>query len=187
MTSQDPNQQDEGPWYKQPWCWFVLAPLIAVMLAWIPFMTIAVKDADDVVIDNYYKEGRMINQRFDQDQRAQQLGLTGELLIDLEVGEVILKLGSRQPDVVLPETIALHLDHPVEADNDLTLELKHSYAGQYRADLEQRINHRWYLRLEPVSDAESKADSEERAMSDWRLTGEIDLARGQRLVFGDAE
>ena len=77
MSNTPLNDKDDGPWYKQFWAWFILTPLIVVVLVWIPFLTIVVKNADDTVIDNYYKEGRMINQRADQDRRAQTLGLAG--------------------------------------------------------------------------------------------------------------
>ena len=58
--SNNPNhsanqEQDEGPWYKQPWAWFVLTPLITVVLVSSVTVTIAVKYADERVIDNYYK------------------------------------------------------------------------------------------------------------------------------------
>lgn len=185
------DERDNGPWYKQFWAWFVLAPILLVMVAWIPFMTIALKSSDDVVVDNYYREGRMYNMRLDQDRLARQLGLQGEVFVDLEVGEVVVTLTSADSDYSLPATLVLHLDHPLEADNDRHLLLNQSYPGRYLGELDERLHHRWYLRLEPVlatdagGERASSAEVADAATGDsWRITGELDLERGSRLVFG---
>ncbi len=176
------NDRDDGPWYKQFWAWFVLAPLLTVMIAWIPFMTIAVKDADDVVIDNYYKEGRMINQRVDEDRHAQELGLNGTLQFDLDVGDVLLTMSADKADYLLPETLALYLDHPVEADNDHVITLHQIIPGRYRGELDSRLDYRWYVRLEP----EVEANADGTVSRYWRLLGELDLREGTQLVLGSA-
>ena len=194
MTDQSPlNDRDDGPWYKQFWAWFVLAPLIIIMIVWIPFMTIVVKQADDTVIDNYYKEGRMINQKVDQDRQARELGLSGELFLDLDVGDIILTITATDPDYALPEELELHLDHPVEADNDMLITLRKSASGRYQAELQQRIYNRWYVRvLPPVENAEEEGSthpdkSSAIAAEVWRITGEMDLSKGTRLTFGGDE
>ena len=194
MTDQSPlNDRDDGPWYKQFWAWFVLAPLIIIMIVWIPFMTIVVKQADDTVIDNYYKEGRMINQKVDQDRQARELGLSGELFLDLDVGDIILTITTTDAEYLLPEELELHLDHPVEADNDLLITLQKSAPGRYQAELQQRIYNRWYVRvLPPVENAEEEGSTHPDkslaiAAEVWRITGEMDLSKGTRLTFGGDE
>ncbi|MBR9908911.1 MAG: FixH family protein [Gammaproteobacteria bacterium] len=180
------QDRDDGPWYKQFWAWFVLAPLLLVMLAWIPFMTIIVKDADDMVVDNYYKEGRMYNMRLEQDRAAAELGLAGELLVDLAVGEVVLSLASSASDYRLPEQLTLYLDHPLEEDNDLRILLRQAYPGRYLGDLPHRIQHRWYVRLASTGDAMAPGQTPAAART-WRLTGELNLDRATRLKFGGDE
>tara|TARA_B100000446_G_scaffold61006_3_gene57452 strand:+ start:5820 stop:6401 length:582 start_codon:yes stop_codon:yes gene_type:complete len=193
MTNTPLNDRDDGPWYKQFWAWFVLAPLIIIMMVWIPFLTIVVKNADDTVIDNYYKEGRMINQRVDQDRRARELGLTGELFLDLDVGDILLTIETSDAEYQLPSEIELHLDHPVEADNDLVIQLKESVPGRYLAELDKPIKNRWYVRLlPPVADAEKVGSThpdkdEEIAAEVWRITGEMNVQDGTRLLFGGDE
>ena len=177
---------DDGPWYKQFWAWFVLAPLLLIMLAWIPFMIIALKNSDDVVIDNYYREGRMYNMRLEQDQLARELGLRGELFVDAEVGEVLMSLSSAA-GTVLPERLLLDLDHPVEADNDLRVTLEQTYPGHYLGQLDHRIQHRWYVRLTPVLPPTSSTESRTPASSFWRITGELDMSQRARMQFGDDE
>ena len=186
MVSREPNKRqdiDEGPWYRQGWAWFVLAPILVVIIAWIPFMTIAVKKSDDVVVDNYYKEGRMYNMRLDQDRLASELQVSGDLVIDHEVGEVLVNLSLDLEQSQVPAALILHLDHPMEADNDLDLQLRRVYDGRFVGELPHRLQHRWYVRLEPV--IQSEGESADR--NQWRITGEMDLSQSSRLVFGANE
>lgn len=178
------EDRDDGPWYRQFWAWFVLAPLLLVILVWIPFMTIAIKQSDDVVVDSYYKEGRMYNQRLDQDLLARQLGLQGELFLDLEVGEIVLTLGSRDAAYTLPAQLELHLDHPLEADNDLTISLRQVYPGRYLGELSHAIQHRWYVRLTPQIASSDSPPAAATTQSDWRITGELDLSQSNRMQIG---
>lgn len=78
------------PWYRQFWFWFVFGPLIIIVFVCAFLVSTALRNADDVIIDNYYKEGRMINQTLEQDKQAKLLGLSAELRFDLETGDVLL-------------------------------------------------------------------------------------------------
>lgn len=162
------------PWYKQFWAWFILAPLIVVVIVCCITVTIAFKNRDDVVIDNYYKEGRMINMRVEEDKRAEALQLAGMLTFDLEVGEIWLQLSSLEP---LPEVLSLTLDHPAKESYDQHLLLKRVGEGRYRADLDRPLQHHWYLRVQPVS-------TEDLEQVDWRLKGEIDFSKDNSVRLG---
>jgi uncharacterized protein len=177
MNNTSGSQEPIQPWYKQFWAWFILAPLIIVIIACAITVSIAFKNKDDIVIDNYYKEGRMINQRFEQDSTAREMGLSGELMFDREVGEVFLTL---QSDVVLPEKLVLELSHPQKAEYDQQLTLKKVSEGRYRADLDARLQHHWYVRILPLSEAEI-------VEAPWRLKGEIDFKFGERVNFDSQE
>ncbi len=173
MNNTTGSQEPTQPWYKQFWAWFILAPLIVVIFACAITVSIAFNNKDDVVIDNYYKEGRMINQRFEQDSTAREMGLTGELMFDREVGEVFLTL---QSDAVLPEELVLELSHPHKAEYDQQLILKKVIEGRYRADLGARLQHQWYVRILPHIEAEITE-------APWRLKGEINFKFGDRVNF----
>lgn len=187
MTDKNLNGKDDGPWYKQFWAWFVFAPLLIIMAIWVPFLTIIVKGADDTVLDNYYKEGRMINQRVDQDRHARELGLSGTLRVDQEVGDVILTISTTSPDYTLPAKLDLYFDHPMEADYDTSLVLHEVIPGRYQGELDRRLIDRWYVRLTsvPVRTAELGAAAPE--LEDWRVIGELDLAKGSSMTFGGDE
>lgn len=156
------------PWYKEFWAWFILTPLIVVVCVSTFTVTVAVKNADDRVLDDYYKEGRLINMRLDEDLAANQLALLADIVIDSSISEVSLHLQNNQQ--AFPESLILELSHPSDQQQDHQLTLQHIAKGRYRAELEQALNYRWYLRLRPVVD-----DGVNSPL--WRLRGEIDMSK----------
>jgi hypothetical protein len=166
------KQMDERvlPWYRQFWFWFVFGPLIFIIILCGFTVSLALKNSDDVIIDNYYKQGRMINQTLDQDKRAQALGLSAELRFDRSTGEVILKFSQLPADSTLvPETLLLFMGHPVKAARDQQVLLKSIAPGQYRGELPAEPNYSWYLTLYPVTDLA------QRNQAEWTLSGDINF------------
>lgn len=167
-------EQDNKPWYRQFWAWFILSPLIAVVVVSSITVTLAVKGADDRVVDNYYKEGRMINMRLEEDLLAKKLGIVAEIQFDAEINELSLHL--TKADTSFPEQLTLEFSHPVEEELDYSLLLNRVAANQYQAELSsQPLQYRWYLRLLPSEQAELN----ER----WRLRGEINFSNSQTVTL----
>ncbi len=165
--------ESDKPWYKEPWLWFVLSPMILVVFASIFTVSIAVIKADDVVSDNYYKEGRALAQNTSSDAYAKSLGLDGELLFDLVSGEVILDINQNSEAKVL----SLLISHPAEAERDQTLDLKKISDRRFRAGLSSALGGRWYLRLTAYENL-SSSNAEL-----WRLHGEIDFTKSARVTL----
>ena len=113
------DQVQNKPWYRQFWAWFILSPLIVVVIVSSITVTLAVKGADDRVLDDYYKEGRMINMRLDQDLLAQSLSVRADLQFDQELKELTLQLDLKEAE--LPSQLLLELSHPAKADLDQSL------------------------------------------------------------------
>ncbi len=182
------QEHDIGPWYKQLWAWIVLAPLITIMIIWIPFLTIIVKDADDEVIDNYYKEGKMINVRVDEDRTAKRLGLNGQIRFDMQVGDIVLKIDTADTSYTLPDQLLLALDHPVEEDNDLKVVLTKVVAGRYQGELLQPLEYHWYVRLMTLPEASDKSSEAPADQAPaWRVVSEVNFTDTNTLSFGSQE
>jgi uncharacterized protein len=165
------SEKDLLPWYRQFWFWFVFGPLIFIIIMCGFTVSIALKGADDVIIDNYYKEGRMINQALEQDERASELGLTGDLRFDRITGEILLTLANAPSDIkLMPEELLLMMGHPVKAAKDQLITLKAIAPGHYRGELLAKSEYSWYLTLYPVNDIE------QRNAAPWSLSGEINFA-----------
>lgn len=168
-----PDTEDNTPWYRQPWAWFLLTPLIVIVLVMAVLISIAVRWSDDVVVDNYSREGRMYNERLEQDQRARDLNLQAQLEVDPEAGEVWLTLtGERSPD-----NLMLLIQHPTEADLDQAIRLSRVGAGRYRGDLDYPLAHHRYLQLFAGDSAA------QRTAAEWRLKGELDFSLAQSVLL----
>lgn len=174
------EQNDEKilPWYREFWFWFVFGPLIFIIIMCGFTVSIALKNADDVIIDNYYKEGRMINQTLDQDKRAKALGLTAELRFDRTTGEIIVKFPQLPADpAVVPQSLLLFMGHPVKAAQDLQVVVNAMAPGHYRGELATEPKYAWYLTLYPVTDLS------QRNQAEWTLSGEINFETGDSTLL----
>jgi len=162
--------EDGGPWYKQFWAWFVFTPLIVVVLVCSVFVTIAYKTKQDVVTDDYYKVGKMINQEFQPSQNARDLGLVAEFTaLGMNSGDMI-QVTLNDTNWLSQESLLLSLSHPVEASRDHFLTLKQVDTLTWTTKIKSDIAGRWYLRLSALDDEGGE---------EWRMQGEISL--GQSL------
>ncbi|MGS2723874.1 FixH family protein [Porticoccus sp. GXU_MW_L64] len=159
---------DSKPWYQQFWPWLIIGLPAIVVVAAILTVRLALHSADDMVVDNYYKDGKAINQRLEQDTRASELHMLAEVSFNLDGGLVSVTLSGE----VQPESLRLKLMHPMEADNDRDIVLEQRGQGSYRGELDQRLKHRYLLRLLPAGDD-----------APWRLNGEIDFERSQGTIL----
>lgn len=190
------HEQEGQAWYKQFWGWFVFTPLFVVIIASLFFVSTAFKHSDDVVIDNYYQEGRLINQRFELDKKALALGLEGELRFDRETGEVILQLTGLE---ALPKILKLNLSHPASQKYDRELFLTELAKNYYRGELERKIEHRWYVRIQPnfvnpnfvnpnsANPNPAKPNEIPESLENsagWRLNGKVDFSQSDTVTFG---
>lgn len=158
------QERRSNPWYREPWAWFVLTPLIVVVIVSLSFVTVAVKHADDTVVDNYYKQGRMINQSLEQDKRAANWELAAYL--QWGRGSNTLKVQLESPVIPAPSVMTLWLGHPFDETQDVRLTLKAREPGVYSAAL-PALKNMWYATLVPGGADSGRTDSP------WRLRGEI--------------
>jgi len=174
----DETEEIVKPWYRQFWFWFVFSPLIYIIIMCSVTVTIALKGADDVIIDNYYKEGRMINQALEQDKRAQELGLSGELNFDRTTGEILLTIANPPADpTLMPEQLLLMMGHPVKAAKDQLIILTAIAPGKYRGELAVEPDYSWYLTLYPIKDLAL------RNAAPWTLSGEINFRTAEQTLL----
>ncbi|QHQ38559.1 hypothetical protein GTQ55_05875 [Microbulbifer hydrolyticus] len=167
-----------GPWYREPWFWMVMSPLILVVVVSMTMVSIAVRHGDDVVSDTYYKDSRMYHYSAEQDQRARALNLAGMLLFSPQDKTISLDL---RGDIEFPEKLLLTLSHPVEADMDEHVVLEQISIGRYRGNVDAPLQHRWYLEVMP------ELDPEEFRNAPWRLKGEIDFNLGNGVPLKPIE
>jgi hypothetical protein len=146
-----------GPWYQHFWPWFIVLLLGSTVVAGISTVFIAVRGADSLVADDYYREGKAINRTLAADREA-------------AIREAHARVRSSDPATVtleivgdLPPSLALELSHVTRSERDLRVELEHLGEGNYRASgaLPDGV---FYLTLRPSGDASS-----------WRLRRRVEL------------
>lgn len=147
---------DTEPWYRQFWPWFLISLPASVVVAGLFTLYIANRGADDLVVDDYYKDGLAINRQLEKKQRSLDLGITASL--QFSDNHVTVRMAGP----VDAATLDLLLSHPLEADRDFSVTLARIAPGIYQAGLPATVAPRWHwtLTLEQTDG--------------WRLDGDID-------------
>ncbi len=112
------------------WPWVLFSVPFAAVLFGIVMISTALYFPDDVVIDEYYKDGMAINQRLHKDELARTMGVVAELVSADD--ELVVRLTG-----VTDSAIRLNLFHITSADQDRHFFLlPEETAGVYKASLQ---------------------------------------------------
>ena len=141
-------------WYRQFWPWFLILLPGTAVVASLYTLIIANQYADDLVVDDYYKEGLAINRQLKRQNEARVLELKATFTSQ-----------QRQLDIQLEGPIEasqlrLLLSHAMESDQDFAVPVQQIGRGHYRVLLPQVLKGRWHWTLD------------EGVSSHWRLDGD---------------
>ncbi len=158
-----------APWYKQPWLWFILSPLIAVFIYASVFIYIAVTTSDGIVKEDIYKVARGTSIDTSKAEAASKLGLKARLDFDTVTGDINLRLSGAL--TTFPQTLKLNIIHPTHQKFDQILTLRSvDGKGIYSGSLNAGLIGKRYLSLSPTDDS-------------WGLRQEITPPYTERLSF----
>ncbi|GMV03139.1 MAG: FixH family protein [Burkholderiaceae bacterium] len=155
ITTHAPTARAPAPWYRHRWPWLLaLAPAAALVGGAVTFW-LAVTTADSMVVDDYYREGRAINQQLARDQRASALGLQARLSAP-DGATIALAITAATPttaataatDTEWPAQLTLRLIHATRAELDVAWPLRHVGGGAYRANGALPARGHWLVQLE---------------------------------------
>jgi hypothetical protein len=147
---------ESRPWYREPLVWFVAAIPALTVVAGISTVVIAARSADDVVRDDFRKEGIAINRDPARDQAAAKLGVTAQVS-DLDG---VLRVRLALADGETPRALIAILSHATRAEYDRMLTLDRGADGVYAVALPELHRGHWYVEVSPPNRA-------------WRLTGDF--------------
>ena len=116
-------------WYRQVWPWLLMLMPATAVVAGLTTFWLAYSTNDSLVVDDYYKEGRLINLELARDQRAAELGLHGALSRDAS-GHPELRLQSSANAAIAP-TLTLRLIHATRAEKDQSIALSATAPGTW--------------------------------------------------------
>lgn len=146
------HDQAPAPWFKQPWLWFILAPLFAVFIYASIFIYVAITTSDGIVKEDHYKVARGMNIDTSRLDNAQALQITADLRLDMLTGDVNLRLAGQLESY--PEQLSLNIIHPTHQKYDQILTLRSvDGKGLYASSLQGTITSKRYLSLSPLDDS----------------------------------
>lgn len=158
------QHEDTLQWYRQFWPWALIALLGFAVVASLMLVYIAVSGADNLVRDDYYKDGLAINRDIDRDRAAQQRHIEAELTVDTNDH---LGIALRGKFTALPSHLLVKFMHPILESKDVQTTAALIGADRYDIRLSQPISGRWYVEI---------SDPVDRS---WRLRQKVMIRAGQ--------
>lgn len=151
-----PATAQAAPWYTHRWPWLLMIGPASVLVAGSVATWLALDHPDAMVVDDYYKQGKAINQDLRRDRVAASMGLKLNIRYDAAAGTLsgtIFNLA--RPDARKLELSLLHSTLP---SKDMRLEVRPDAQGHFSVALPMLDVARWQVLVE----------GEQR---DWRLNG----------------
>lgn len=161
LLSEPDREQDGKPWYAQPWPWLLMLGPAAVIVAGIHTTWLAFSHQDALVVGDYYKEGKAINQDLRRERAAHALGLVLNLQFDPAAGKLKGSIVGTDPGLgtIAAGPLRLRMVHSTLPEKDLDLLVRPDAAGTFSLPLPMLEQAHWQIVVE-------------NAQRDWRLSGE---------------
>jgi uncharacterized protein len=151
------NQKEQRPWYKHRWPWFIMFGPFMVVVAGFITMYIAYTRQDALVVDDYYKQGKAINQDLRRQHAAASMKLSADLRYDPAEGKLTGKFNSLLKQA--EGNLVVRMVHSTQPEKDVVLDVKVGADGSFSVALPMLEKARWQLIIEDEA-------------STWRLSGE---------------
>ena len=147
-----------APWWKQRWPWLLMAGPAIVVVAGTYTGYLAFTRQDALVVGDYYKQGKAINQDLRRDRAASALGLSMDMGYDATSGMLTGRLHRAGDTDGKSGQLFIRLSHATLPGKDIALVVKPDAEGAFQINLPMLERSRWVVLVE----------GERR---DWRLAG----------------
>ena len=145
---------DTDPWYKHRWPWLLmLGPLSAMVVTGVAVL-LSLDHPDAVVVADYYKQGKAINQDLRRDRVASALKLSLRAGYSAHDGRLAGRIASAGKPLAAP--FSIYLAHPTLPERDIALLVRPDASGAFSVELPALEHTHWSVVVEG-------------ALRDWRL------------------
>ena len=147
-------QEQKDVWFKNPWVWLVIFFPVLSVVAGIATVIITSQNQPEMVIDDYYKKGKAINQELTLYNKAEELGV--ELNVKVSDSRIEIKSNDEHP------ALKVTLIHSTQGKRDLSLVVTPNGIGTLSTTLEQALSGKWQIIVSPMD-------------SSWKVKSQIAL------------
>lgn len=175
------------PWYRQRWPWLLMIMPATAMFGGIFTWWLAATTNNSMVVDDYYREGRAINQQLARDDLATRLELSATLrqgtaaaTAPASAAGIALELNGQLAASGFPDALALRLVHATESALDAQVALRHEGGGHYVAAGVLPASGNWIVHLEDPQRSWRLLARTDRFDVPLKLSSDPVLAGGRR-------
>lgn len=135
-----------APWYRHSAPWLLMLGPATVVVAGIHTTWLAFSHQDALVVDDYYKRGKAINQDLRRDSAAVQRGITATLRYEPS----LTRLSGTVRNSSGPETSAIQIQlvHPTQPQKDVRLLVHPDTKGNFTIGLPMLDLANWRVLME---------------------------------------
>ena len=133
---------DQQKWFKNPWVWLIIALPMSAVIGGIITIIITNKNQPDMVMDDYYKKGKAINQELTLFENAKNLGVS--LQVKVTDHKVEVRAAKSYP------ALKISLVHSTIAKKDFELVLTPNAKGDFTATFDQVVTGKWQIFVMPM-------------------------------------
>lgn len=143
-------------WYREAYVWLIiLFPALSIMMG-IILLVLSIKSFDGMVVDDYYKQGMIINEVLARDDKAHDSGLNARLDWQTASKTIQIEL-SADSGFNYPDELKAAFMHATRGGLDVTVLLSRINNQSYLATAPGLAPGRWHVEI---------------AADDWRLLEE---------------
>jgi hypothetical protein len=150
------SQAIQPRWFKHRWPWLLMLGPAIVVVAGSYTGYLAFSNPDPLVVGDYYKRGKAINQDLRRDRVATERAMAMSLHYDAVAGTLGGSVSSK--GAASSEALVLRLSHATLPNKDLRFVVQPDALGQFTLSLPMLERSRWQV----VAEGDKQ---------DWRLEG----------------
>lgn len=156
--------KDQKVWFRNPWVWLIIALPLSSVIAGITTVIITSANQPEMVVDDYYKKGKAINQELTLYNNFRATGIKMEI-----------RLASDRLEIKTSEQLSalkVTLVHSTQGKRDLEFVVTPDATGNLGKTLPKNISGRWNVFVEPLDGSWKVQQKVAFPITDWYSIGE---------------